>query len=212
MGPNLVTQNFGLRDGYQPQILGVVYEDGNGNGIYDPGEGFGDYDITVVERSGQTYTTKTLTAGGYQLTVPRGIYEVRVNGFTVAGTMTVGNVEMEDTNVKVDFELGSGTGSGGNNGGGGGGGVPPVAVADVFQVEGDSRLTFSVTTNDTATSGSIVTNSVTIVTQPTNGQVQVNNSGLLTYTPSIADTRAPTYSRIRCGIPTAGLRTLPPSA
>ena len=82
VGPNLVTENFGRRNGYQAQLLGVVYEDGNGNGIYDPGEGFSDLDITVVSRdTGETFTTQTLTAGGYQLEVPDGFYEVRLDGF-----------------------------------------------------------------------------------------------------------------------------------
>ncbi len=182
VGPNLITQDFGNRRDYTPQILGVVYEDGNSNGIYDPGEGFGQLDITIVSRTGETYTTQTLSAGGYQLEVPRGIYEVRLEGFPVAGTMVVGNVEMEGENVKVDFQLGT-TGN-----------IAPFAVADAANAIEGSSTTINVLVNDVAPSGTLVSNSVAIVNAASNGLAEANQNGQIIYTPNPGFTGTDTFS------------------
>ncbi len=60
--------------------------------------------VTATGASG-TFTTTTMTAGGYQLQVPPGTYEVRVEGFPLVGSLVVAEVVMANQNVKVDFEL-----------------------------------------------------------------------------------------------------------
>lgn len=170
VGPFLVTQDFGRRSGYSPQVVGVVYTDHNDNGIYDPGEGLGNVDITVRGSSG-TFTTSTLTAGGYQVAVPNGTYEVIASGQGLAGNFVVGNVVMNGANARAEFETKSAL-------------QAPVAIADTITLNEDSRSTFVVTPNDQPGSGSIVNNSVTLVQQPLNGMVSLDASGRVTYVPN----------------------------
>ncbi len=170
VGPLLTTQNFGRRGGYVAQILGVVYDDNNSNGIYDPGEGFNNMDITVTGTGG-TFTTQTLTAGGYQLEVPAGNYEVRVEGSPLAGQLVVGNVTMGDRNVKVDFEVNSSN-------------QPPLARNDVATTTEDNAVTINVVSNDTSANGSILNNTITLVSGPNNGSAEVLSNGRIIYTPN----------------------------
>ena len=185
VGPNIVTQDFGTRSDYNSQILGVVWQDGNDNGIYDPGEGFGDRDITLVSRTGETFTTQTLSAGGYQVEVPEGIYEVRMEGFLLSGPMVVGNVELGNDNVKVDFQIGAA---------GGTGNIAPFAAPDTADVTEGTSTTINILTNDFAPSGTIVSNSVLIVDQATNGQTSVSTNGVVTYTPNRGFSGTETFS------------------
>ena len=59
---NYITQNFGIRR--VPRLAGgVVFEDANGNGFYDIGEGIGG--ITVSDR--KTGSVKSWPSGAYTL-------------------------------------------------------------------------------------------------------------------------------------------------
>ena len=103
VGPQLITQDFGLRAGYKPQLLGVVWEDGFTNRYYDAGEGFGGFEITIKSEQ-NTYSTTTMLAGGYQIEVEPGTYEVIATD-SFLGTYALGNIEFSNQNVKVDFEI-----------------------------------------------------------------------------------------------------------
>ena len=114
--------------------------------------------------------------------MPRGIYEVRLEGFALAGTMVVGNVDLGGDNVKVDFEIG-GTGN-----------VAPTAVPDTATAIQGSSTPINVLVNDVAPSGTLISNSVQIVEQATNGQTEVNQNGQVTYTPDSGFTGTDTFS------------------
>lgn len=104
VGPLLVTQDYGdgrgMTDSY---LLGVVWDDLNDNGWYDAGEGFSDVDIHI-EGTGGTYTTTSMSAGGYQTFVPDGVYTVTAYGGQLPSPMIVRDVLIGSDNVKVDFE------------------------------------------------------------------------------------------------------------
>jgi len=103
VGPVVTTQNFGSRSGYgNPFLLGVVYRDGNSNGRYDAGEGVGGANVQVVGPTG-TFTTTTMSAGGYQVKVPGGTYTVTASGGGLATPQVRTNVIVVSANAKVDF-------------------------------------------------------------------------------------------------------------
>jgi len=94
------TQEFAKDDDSTPHLLGVVYEDRNGNGRYDAGEGIGG--VTVATTTGG-YTTTTATAGGFGIRMETtGTFTLRASGGVLPEPMekmfTVGAA-----NVKVDF-------------------------------------------------------------------------------------------------------------
>ena len=102
MGPLLVTQDFGNRTTItNPFVLGNVYSDNNLDGFYEPGEGMSGVTLTFIGGAG-TFQTTTTAAGGYQLQVPAGTYQVTASGGGLAGpivrTYTVGSV-----NLQADF-------------------------------------------------------------------------------------------------------------
>jgi hypothetical protein len=93
MGPLLVTQDFGNRFNFgNPWLLGSVFDDTNHDGFYSQGEGLGGVTVTIAGSSGTLQTT-TAAAGGYQLQVPAGTYQVTAVGVT--RTVTVGSVNVE---------------------------------------------------------------------------------------------------------------------
>lgn len=100
VGPFVTTQNFGNRFSYDPQVLGVVINDQDGDAFYDIGEGLGGVTVTLTGSNG-TYTTTTADAGGYQLEVPAGSYEIAFSGGGLGGIVTK-SVSISGQNVKVD--------------------------------------------------------------------------------------------------------------
>jgi uncharacterized protein YkwD len=103
VGPFVMTQDFGRPAGFQPQVVGVVYGDQNGNHMYDPGEGQGGVTIVVDDANGnEVAETTTWDSGGYQIPLSPGSYNVTAvdNGQVVRSqNITVGN-----DNVEVDFD------------------------------------------------------------------------------------------------------------
>lgn len=74
------------------------------NDFYDMGEGLGDLTITAtLEGSDESYTEVTGPTGGYSIQVPNGIYTVTASGASLPGPFVVRGVEVDDANVKVDF-------------------------------------------------------------------------------------------------------------
>ncbi|HEX8076839.1 MAG TPA: CAP domain-containing protein [Chthoniobacterales bacterium] len=92
-------QNFGKLVNSTPFITGVVYQDTNGNGFYDPGEGIGGIRVDVP---GSNFFAITSASGGYSVPVPgNGNYTVTFSGGAF------GNVQKPVTvagglNAKVD--------------------------------------------------------------------------------------------------------------
>jgi uncharacterized protein YkwD len=87
-GPMIITQEFGDRFTLtNPYLLGTVYDDLNGNGYYEPGEGLSGVTVTMKSAT-NTFTTTSLTAGGYQLNVPSGTYTVTYSGGKFANPVT----------------------------------------------------------------------------------------------------------------------------
>ncbi|MEY2510776.1 MAG: hypothetical protein QOE26_1539 [Verrucomicrobiota bacterium] len=93
-------QNFGKLANSMPFITGVVYQDTNGNGFYDPGEGIGGIRVDVP---GSNFFAVTSPSGGYSVPVPgNGNYTAMLSGGAFGNTqlpVTVSN----SLNAKLDF-------------------------------------------------------------------------------------------------------------
>ena len=92
-----ITEDFGGR-GSPVYLTGVLYRDTDHNNFYSIGEGIAGTAVTATNlATGQTYSTTSNGAGGYEIPLPPGRYRVSVLG--VSGTVSVGT-----SNVKVDFQ------------------------------------------------------------------------------------------------------------
>jgi uncharacterized protein YkwD len=103
-GPLVITQDFGNRPNEKAQLLGTVYNDNNGNRFYDIGEGAGNVLITATNlATGATASVPTWDAGGYQMPLDPGRYQVTAtvnNRVVKSTTVSIGTV-----NVQHDFIL-----------------------------------------------------------------------------------------------------------
>ena len=97
-----MVQNFAHRADRGPFLTGVAYDDRDGDGFYTPnaGEALGDVTITVREAGGGPVvaTTQTWSAGGYQVELPVGVYDVTAAGPGVSRTFM--GVEIAATGPK----------------------------------------------------------------------------------------------------------------
>lgn len=101
VGPYVITQDFGNRSSFgNSWLLGVVYADGNSSGTYNNGEGLGGVNVSIVGSAG-TFSTTSMTAGGYQLQVPAGSYTVTFSGGGLSSPISK-SVTVGSANVKVD--------------------------------------------------------------------------------------------------------------
>lgn len=100
VGPQLVTQDFGMVGGLLPFITGVVYRDLNNNGFYDPGEGVGGVTVTVAN---VTSYAVTANSGGYSVPVTgSGNYMATFSGGSAPTTQKSVSV-INGQNAKVDY-------------------------------------------------------------------------------------------------------------
>jgi hypothetical protein len=100
VGPELVTQDFGVQQSSTPFVTGVVYSDKNNNGFYDVGEGISGVTVTV---SGSNYYAVTGQSGGYSVPVAgSGTYTVSFSGGGVPDTHQNATVS-SGRNVKADY-------------------------------------------------------------------------------------------------------------
>jgi uncharacterized protein YkwD len=98
VGPLVVTQDFGYRSaGPQVFVLGVAYNDTDGNRFYSVGEGVG----TLNVASGTAQTTSA-ASGGYTLGLAAGPRTVSLTGAGLSGAVTVDGTFASGTNVKID--------------------------------------------------------------------------------------------------------------
>jgi len=86
----------GVRLEAQTYLTGVVYADGNGNSLFDPGEGLSG--VTVQAGASAAVTGPT---GGYSLLVTDGGYALSCSGGAFVGTAT-GGVAVGGANHEVD--------------------------------------------------------------------------------------------------------------
>jgi Ca2+-binding RTX toxin-like protein len=101
LGPLVITHNLGNRFNFgNPWLLGVVFDDADNDNFYDAGEGLGNVTVNVTG-AGQTFTTRTFAAGGYQLQVPSGQYTIEFSGGGLDASIQK-NVTVVSDNVKVD--------------------------------------------------------------------------------------------------------------
>src|SRR5262249_11172747 len=102
-GPLLITEDFGSRSNMgNPFLLGVVFQDANGDGFYEPGEGLDGVTIQIAGNS-QVFTTTSWTAGGYQVQVPAGTYTVTYSGGGLSAPVEFTTV-VGSRNVKLDLD------------------------------------------------------------------------------------------------------------
>lgn len=85
-------------------LTGVVYNDSNGNGRYDLGEGLSGVTVSIGGTS-----VLSNPAGGWSIPVVASGYTVTASGGTFVGTGTA-TVTVSGSNVEVDFESGSAAG------------------------------------------------------------------------------------------------------
>jgi uncharacterized protein YkwD len=112
-----IVQNFGTQTNSTPFITGVVYQDTNGNGFYDPGEGIGGIRVDVP---GSNFFAITSSSGGYSVPVQgNGNFTATFSGGTIntQKSVTVSN----GLNAKLDL-------------------VVPVSVAPVLLANVSTRL------------------------------------------------------------------------
>lgn len=86
-------------------LMGVVYDDLNGSGYYEAQEGLADVSVQIRNiGTDEIFLTSTLTAGGYQMYLPNGTYEVSVIG-TNLPVPIYKTITISGSNVKVDFKV-----------------------------------------------------------------------------------------------------------
>ncbi|MSR65316.1 MAG: DUF11 domain-containing protein [Verrucomicrobiae bacterium] len=106
VGPMEMTQDYGSRfDFGDPFLLGVAFEDMDEDGFYSEGEGLAVINVSVEAVAGPFNTNiTTLTAGGYQVQVPTGMYQVTFSGGVLVSDI-VQSVTLSTENVKLDLVL-----------------------------------------------------------------------------------------------------------
>jgi hypothetical protein len=104
VGPLVVTQDFGHpADDSKRYVLGVVYQDKNVNGAYEPGEGLAGY--SVVGNTGDFFAVTSMS-GGYAIPFPKNQGPLSVQVQTPEGVAVDQHVTaLVGENVKVDFVL-----------------------------------------------------------------------------------------------------------
>jgi len=83
VGSLVITQNFGSRFNFgNSWLMGVVFDDQiTDNQFYSIGEGLGGINVTAVNTTtNERFTTTTWNAGGYQMQLPTGTYQVTFAG------------------------------------------------------------------------------------------------------------------------------------
>ncbi len=100
---SVVTEDFGANSS-GPFLTGALYQDGNGDSFYTPGEGLGSVTVTAVRESdAQTFTVQTWNSGGYTLEVNAGTYAVTFSGGSLSSSIVYSNIVVNSKNVKVDL-------------------------------------------------------------------------------------------------------------
>lgn len=101
----MVTENF-AKSGSDVFLTGVAYDDSIlDDDFYTIGEGLGEIEVTATRQSdNSSFTTTTMAAGGYQIALDPGTYQVSFakNGQTIRDTS---QIVIGDRNVKLDLNI-----------------------------------------------------------------------------------------------------------
>ncbi len=112
-GPLVITQDFGTpADSSLAYVTGVVYQDANGNGVYDEGEGLAG--VTITPDAGNYYAVTT-GAGGFQVPLPAsgaGTLTVTASGGGLGSARVKAVAYSAGNNVKLDFTTNDASGAG----------------------------------------------------------------------------------------------------
>lgn len=100
VGPQLITQEFGVLIEGVPFVTGVAYYDFNGNQFYDPGEGISGVRVEIEGASNYAITSRS---GGYAVPVAgSGSRWIRIGG--EGFVESIQSIELSGSrNLKVDF-------------------------------------------------------------------------------------------------------------
>ncbi|QYU68243.1 hypothetical protein J4558_26020 [Leptolyngbya sp. 15MV] len=97
-----LTENF-AKSGTALFLLGVAFDDGDGDGFYDPGEGLGGLTVSIRNMAtGATTALSTWAAGGWQAPLAAGSYEVTFSGGALGTSVTRG-ITLGTANAKLDL-------------------------------------------------------------------------------------------------------------
>ena len=101
----MTTENF-ARSGSDIFLTGVAFDDSvRDNDFYTIGEGLGGLTVTAVRlANNRTFSTTTMDAGGYQLALRPGTYEVTFSGNPLTESITQ-TIVIGSQNVKLDLDL-----------------------------------------------------------------------------------------------------------
>jgi uncharacterized protein YkwD len=98
VGPLVVTEDFGNRfNAPQVFLLGVAYQDVDGNAFYTPGEGRSDVGISVAGVNAQTWSS-----GGYTMELTAGAKTIAFSGGGLPVSLVVSATLASGTNAKID--------------------------------------------------------------------------------------------------------------
>ena len=96
-----ITQDF-AKTATNPFLVGVAFDDLDGDKFYDINEGLGNLTVTAKNNTtGAITTTQTSPAGGYQLELAAGNYTVSFTGSEIAATTY--QVSINSKNVEQDL-------------------------------------------------------------------------------------------------------------
>jgi uncharacterized protein YkwD len=110
-GPLVVSQDFAAKAGEQAQVVGVAFNDTQGTGSYQVGEGVGSVQITAINlANGQVSSTQTWASGGYELGLNPGNY--RLIASQNNQVISSRNITINNVNIEQDFNM-SGSWQGG---------------------------------------------------------------------------------------------------
>lgn len=108
VGPLVITQDMGDRSTLtQPYLLGVVFDDLDGKNFYSVGEGVAGVTVTALGTNGTpgSFNTTTMSAGGYQMNLPAGTYQVTFSGGGLSSNIVYTNVVVGSDNYKLDAQV-----------------------------------------------------------------------------------------------------------
>lgn len=97
--PRMNTQQLAQVDNLGVFITGAIFQDKNGDGWYESGEGLGGVQLTFEAPSANTYHTTGWGSGGYQIRLPAGKYIATASGGGMKYTQRSSEITVGNSNV-----------------------------------------------------------------------------------------------------------------